>query len=100
MLDQGLQQLRQSVVKPRIKPWVDTFGSHNIDDEEFTNQEANDPFIQQLILNLDGLLATFKKSLTTSNYDALVAILSEEVTSQLEKVSMKIVLQSIGRSSI
>ena len=89
-LIQGIQQLRQSVVKPRIKPWVDTFlGGHEINDEEYGDCEANDPFVQTLILNLDGLLTSFKKSLTSNNYDALVNIMVIEVTLQLEKVVFK-----------
>ena len=83
-------QLRQSVVKPRVKPWVDTFiGGHEINEEEYADSEANDPFVQSLILNLDGLLTSFKKSLTPNNYDALVNILTAEVTQQLEKVVLK-----------
>ncbi len=50
--EQGLQQLRQSVVKPRVKPWMDSFASHDIGEEEFADYEANDPFVQTLILNL------------------------------------------------
>ena len=85
----GMQQLRQSSVKPRIKPWMDEFVSHDIDDDRFADYEANDPFIQKLIRNLDGLLVGFKNSLTTNNYDGLVSILTNEVTSQLEKVVLK-----------
>ncbi|XP_040577754.1 conserved oligomeric Golgi complex subunit 4 [Lepeophtheirus salmonis] len=96
VLNQGLQQLRQSSVKPRIKPWVDNFGSHDIDEEEFDSNEANDPFIQQLIINLDGLLSSFKSSLTPSNYEAFICIVSEEVTVQLEKVVMKSSFSRLG----
>ena len=82
--------MRQSVVKPRIKPWVDTFlGGHEITEDEYADSEANDPFVQTLILNLDGLLTSFKKSLTANNYDALVNILAVEVTVQIEKVVFK-----------
>ena len=89
ILDAGMQQLRQSSVKPRIKPWMDEFVSHDIDDDRFADYEANDPFIQKLVRNLDGLLVGFKNSLTTNNYDGLVSILTNEVTSQLEKVVLK-----------
>ena len=84
-----MQQLRQSAVKPRIKPWMDTFVSHDIGEDEFSDYEANDPFVQNLIRNLDGLLAGFKKSLSENNYDSLVSILTSEVTAQLEKAVLK-----------
>ena len=97
VLDQGIQQLRQSVVKPRIKPWVDTFlGGHEINEDEYADSEANDPFVQNLIINLDGLLTSFKKSLTAKNYDALVNILVVEVTLQLEKVVFKSRFSRLG----
>ena len=57
--------------------------------EDFANYEANEPFIQNLIMNLDGLLALFKGSVTTSNYDTLVSILATEVTTHMEKVVIK-----------
>jgi hypothetical protein len=57
--------------------------------EDFANYEANEPFIQNLIMNLDGLLALFKGSVTASNYDTLVSILATEVTTHMEKVVIK-----------
>ena len=48
--------IRQSVIKPRIKPWVDTFPSHDITEDTFADYEANDPFVQTFIMNLDSLL--------------------------------------------
>ena len=51
-----MQLLRQSVIKPRIKPWVDTFPSHDITEDTFADYEANDPFVQTFIMNLDSLL--------------------------------------------
>ena len=97
VLEQGIQQLRQAVVKPRIKPWVDTFlGGHEINEEGYADSEANDPFVQNLILNLDGLLTSFKRSLTPKNYDALVNILVVEVTLQLEKAVFKSKFSRLG----
>ena len=97
VLEQGIQQLRQAVVKPRIKPWVDTFlGGHEINEEGYADSEANDPFVQNLIINLDGLLTSFKRSLTPKNYDALVNILVVEVTLQLEKAVFKSKFSRLG----
>ncbi len=94
--EQGMQQLRQSAVKPRIRPWMDDFVSHDIDDEQFADYEANDPFVQNLIRNLDALLFGFKRSLTTGNYDGLVSILTTEVTLQLEKAVLKSSFSRLG----
>ncbi len=89
VLEQGLQQLRQSVVKPRVRPWMDAFVPHDLTEDSFSDYEANDPFVQQLVLNLDSFLGSFKRQLTPANYDALVSILATEVTAQLEKAVMK-----------
>lgn len=40
-------------------------------------------------MNLDGLLALFRGSVTTNNYDTLVSILATEVTTHMEKVVIK-----------
>lgn len=84
-----MQLLRQSVIKPRIKPWVDSFPTHDINEDTFADFEANDPFVQTLIMNLDGLLSSFKGSLTANNYETLVAMMASEVTLQVEKAAMK-----------
>ncbi len=34
LFEQGMNQLRQSAVKPRIKPWMDTFVCHDIDENQ------------------------------------------------------------------
>ncbi|XP_071957457.1 conserved oligomeric Golgi complex subunit 4-like [Antedon mediterranea] len=98
VLDYGLSQLNTSAIKPRIKPWVDTYQSvsHSITEEEFSNYEANDPFIQEFMINLETLLLTFKESLTSSNYDALVSLLTTAVTAQLEKTVLKMTFNRLG----
>ncbi|XP_041454635.1 conserved oligomeric Golgi complex subunit 4-like [Lytechinus variegatus] len=98
VLEYGLSQLNTSAIKPRIKPMVDVFlsTSHNISEEEFSNYEANDPFVQDFIMNLEQLLNEFKDLLTSSNYDALVSLLTNEVTVQLEKAVLKSVFNRLG----
>ncbi|XP_024946746.1 conserved oligomeric Golgi complex subunit 4 isoform X2 [Cephus cinctus] len=91
VVDYGLEQLRVSAVKPRITPWVDAFQSvnHHINEDELLRYETDEPFVQTLVMNLEGLLQAFKSSLTTSNYDALIGILTAEVTARLEKVVLR-----------
>ena len=70
--------------------------SHVIGETEFADFEANDPFIQHLIVNLDGLLKGFKVSLSVNNYDALVSLLTTETTLQLEKAVFKSKFSRLG----
>lgn len=57
--------------------------------EEFASYEADEPFVQNLIHNLEGLLSSFKPKLTFANYDSLVGHVASEVTAHMEKVIMK-----------
>lgn len=94
----GISQLRATAVKPRVKPWVDTFNttSHDIKEEEFVCYEANDPFSQTLMVQVDGLLGSFLPLLTEDNYKSLVSVLVSEVAEQLEKAVFKSSFNRLG----
>ena len=98
LIDHGLTQLRVNVLKPRVKPFVDNFVaiSHDISEEDFANYEANDPWVQALIVCVDGLLTTFRQSLTPNNYDGLVAQLTAEIVTRLEKAVAKSAFNRLG----
>ena len=97
-LDSSLAALRTSVVKPRVKPWIDGFSlvTHNLTEEMFSDFAANDPWVQQTILNIDTLLKSFKLSLTQTNFDSFVNIVASEVTVQLEKAVTKSSFNRLG----
>ncbi|EDW87946.1 conserved oligomeric Golgi complex subunit 4 [Drosophila yakuba] len=97
-VDFGMQQLRSSVIKPRLNPWINQFlnYSHNLNEEELAAYEAGETFVQFFIVQLDGLLNSFKNSLSPRNYDALVSILATEVTIQLERAIKKISFNRLG----
>lgn len=98
LIELGHNQLRVNVLKPRVKPFVDNFAafSHDISEEEFANYEANDPWVQALIVCVDSLLASFKESLTSNNYDGLVAQLTAEIVVRLEKAVSKSTFNRLG----
>ncbi|KAG0730329.1 Conserved oligomeric Golgi complex subunit 4 [Chionoecetes opilio] len=122
----GISQLRATAVKPRVKPWVDIFNtiSHDIQEvlvmalealheeakplglevswlktkvqNQFASYEANDPFSQTLMVQVDGLLGSFTSLLTEENYKALVGVLVSEVAEQLEKAVFKSSFNRLG----
>ena len=96
--DFGFGQLSSAAVKPRIKPLVDSFlsTSHNLTEEEFSNYEANDPWVQHSIMTLDTTLNTFKEAMTSSNYDRFATAVSAEITQQLEKAVTKTGFNRLG----
>lgn len=91
VVESGIQQLRNSAIKPRINPWIDRFTSysHKLSDEELSVYEAGETFIQLLIVQLDDLMGSFKKVMSEKNYDIFIMILASDVTSQFEKVIKK-----------
>merc|ERR1719239_1260902 len=98
IVDFGFSHLGSSAVKPRIKPLVDTFlsTSHNLSEEDFSNYEANDPWVQNFIVSLDTTLNTFKEAMTSSNYDRFATAMSAEITQQLEKAVTKTGFNRLG----
>ncbi|XP_054719485.1 LOW QUALITY PROTEIN: conserved oligomeric Golgi complex subunit 4-like [Uloborus diversus] len=90
LINSGRSHLCVTIVKPRVKPWVDAFqsASHIITEDEFSQYEANDgmrPFIQNFIISIDTFLKSLKSNMTTNNFDALVSLLASELTLQFEK---------------
>lgn len=98
IINYGMKQLKESAIKPRISSWFTYFTevSHELSDDEFSNYEANEPFIRKLISKIDEFLNSFKESLTSSNYDTLVNILTLEITRYFEKVVFKSRFNRLG----
>ncbi|XP_016051925.1 PREDICTED: conserved oligomeric Golgi complex subunit 4 isoform X2 [Miniopterus natalensis] len=91
LLQEGLTELNNTVIKPQVQPWINTFlsVSHNIEEEEFNDYEANDPWVQQFILNLEQQMAEFKASLSPVIYDNLTSLMTSFVAVELERVVLK-----------
>ncbi|XP_037085563.1 conserved oligomeric Golgi complex subunit 4-like [Pollicipes pollicipes] len=94
----GLKQLRSSAIKPRVKPWADGFTavSHDITEDEFSQYEADDPFVSQLVARVDGLLASFRDALLPASGQALVRAVIEEIATQLERNVLKSRFNRLG----
>ncbi|XP_021025842.1 conserved oligomeric Golgi complex subunit 4 [Mus caroli] len=98
LLQEGLAELNSSAVKPQVQPWINTFlsVSHSIEEEEFNDYEANDPWVQQFILNLEQQMAEFKASLSPVIYDSLTGLMTSLVAVELEKVVLKSTFNRLG----
>ncbi|KFO24645.1 conserved oligomeric Golgi complex subunit 4 [Fukomys damarensis] len=98
LLQEGLAELSSTAVKPQVQPWINTFlsVSHNIEEEEFNDYEANDPWVQQFILNLEQQMSEFKTSLSPVIYDSLTSLLTSLVAVELEKVVLKSSFNRLG----
>lgn len=90
-IDFGMQQLRSSALKPRLHGWVDDFlnYSHNLSEEELAAYEAGETFMQKLVIELDGLLNSFKDALCSRNYEIVVGMVATDATVRMERVMKK-----------
>uniref|UniRef100_A0A4W3ILK2 Conserved oligomeric Golgi complex subunit 4 n=1 Tax=Callorhinchus milii TaxID=7868 RepID=A0A4W3ILK2_CALMI len=98
LLQEGLAELNSTAVKPQLKPWINGFLSvtHNIEEEEFNDYEANDPWVQQFIVNLEQLMAEFKVGLSPVIYDHLTSLMTSLIAIELEKVVLKSTFSRLG----
>lgn len=98
-IDFGMQQLRSSALKPRLHGWVDDFLNygHSLSEEELAAYEAGETFMQKLVIELDGLLNSFKETLCGRNYEILVGMVATDVTVRLERVVKKTTFNRVRR---
>ncbi|KAF6077132.1 component of oligomeric golgi complex 4 [Phyllostomus discolor] len=98
LLQEGLTELNNTAIKPQVQPWINTFlsVSRNIEEEEFNDYEANDPWVQQFILNLEQQMAEFKASLSPVIYDNLTSLMTSFVAAELERVVLKSTFNRLG----
>ncbi|KAF6077128.1 component of oligomeric golgi complex 4 [Phyllostomus discolor] len=81
LLQEGLTELNNTAIKPQ---------------EEFNDYEANDPWVQQFILNLEQQMAEFKASLSPVIYDNLTSLMTSFVAAELERVVLKSTFNRLG----
>lgn len=98
LLQEGLTELNTTAIKPQVKPWISSFLSisHNIEEEEFNDYEANDPWVQQLIVNLEQLMAEFKTALSPVIYDTLTSLMTSLISIEMEKTVLKCSFSRLG----
>ncbi|MBN3311009.1 COG4 protein, partial [Amia calva] len=98
LLQEGLTELNNTAIKPQVKPWISSFLSisHNIEEEEFNEYEANDPWVQQFIVSLEQLMAEFKASLSPIIYDNLSSLTTSLVALEMEKTVLKCTFSRLG----
>uniref|UniRef100_A0A8C1GUN9 Conserved oligomeric Golgi complex subunit 4 n=1 Tax=Cyprinus carpio TaxID=7962 RepID=A0A8C1GUN9_CYPCA len=98
LLQEGLQELNNTSIRPQVKPWISSFlsVSHNIEEEEFSDYEANDPWVQQLIVQLEQLMAEFKVGLSPVIYDTLTSLMTSLIAMEMEKTVFKCTFSRLG----
>ncbi|XP_035399268.1 conserved oligomeric Golgi complex subunit 4 [Cygnus atratus] len=98
LLQEGVNDLNNTAIKPQVKPWINLFLSisHSIEEEEFSEYEANDPWVQQFIVHLEQQMTEFKAGLSPVIYDNLTGLTTSLIATELEKVLLKSSFNRLG----
>uniref|UniRef100_A0A915JXX6 Conserved oligomeric Golgi complex subunit 4 n=1 Tax=Romanomermis culicivorax TaxID=13658 RepID=A0A915JXX6_ROMCU len=91
-------QLMNVAAKQRLKLIAERFAdySHILDENQFNEYEASDPFMEYFVTTLDSLLETFRKNLSDNNYDQFFKFVADETAKQLEKTIFKCSFNRLG----
>lgn len=94
IITSGLSQLCSSVLKPRIKTWIEAFVScnHILSEEDVISYESTEglrPFMQNFLISIDAILKSLRESLTQNNSDTLLSLFSTELTQRLGDAVLK-----------
>lgn len=94
----GFRQLQSSLVEPKTLAWMEPFYEQNftLDEPEFAQTVADNPFVVALVRNIDVTLAEFRARLTPNNYNMLVVAVAAETAAQLERAVMKTEFNRLG----
>lgn len=98
----GFCQLQASLIEPKLQVWMEPFYEQNykMTESQFSQTEADNPFVQTLVLNIDKTFREFKAKLTANNYDMLVVVMAAESAVQLEKAVMKTEFNRLGSMAL
>jgi len=98
ILKMALKGLNDNALKPELKPLVANFlsVSHNITEDEHDNYEANDPWVDEFIFNLQNLLYKFENTLLPNIYEELIRYVVNDIVERLEKSVFKTSFNRLG----
>ena len=106
LVENGIKELNNSALKHEVKPLIEDFRGkimlvstvfwlclldvpHDIDDDEFAEAEANEPWVQNVLIHLHTVLESFKPRMSPESFDQLVSYLTNTVANTLERAVLK-----------
>ncbi|CAL8073141.1 unnamed protein product [Calicophoron daubneyi] len=87
LLDSGIDQLTNSVVRAEAKSVLQPFASmrYDLTEDDLDMYAANDPWIEACLGELDNFLKPFRVALSNGNNDRIVSALTTELVRRLEQ---------------
>ncbi|VDK43066.1 unnamed protein product [Anisakis simplex] len=94
----GVEKLCAAAFRPKLKTSAELYldVSHSLSEQDLSDFEGADPFMDAFIASLDKQLAVFEPVLVQSNYQELLCSVCAEVNRQLERVILKSVFNRLG----
>ncbi|KAM7406174.1 hypothetical protein PAMP_000568 [Pampus punctatissimus] len=97
LFSQGAGSGEQAKIESCLSDLVNTSAKFkDLLQEEFNDYEANDPWVQQLIVNLEQLMGEFKTALSSVIYDTLTSLMTSLISLEMEKTVLKCSFSRLG----
>ena len=61
----------------------------------FSQYEAEDPWVQVFVADLDEFISSFRNTLSSANYESLISLVAGELTYQMERAVLKIAFNRV-----
>jgi hypothetical protein len=83
----GVACVVRSVLVPALEPAISAFSSfsHSLSEEDFSNYEVNDPFVQQLLIAIESALSDIKVKLIPAVFEHVFSELTTELAVLMEQ---------------
>lgn len=94
----GVGCVVRSVLLPALEPAISAFSSfsHSLSEEDFSDYEVNDPFVQQLLIAIESALSDIKVKLIPAVFEHVFSELTTELAVLLEQQILSCQFNQLG----
>ncbi|KAI9357524.1 COG4 transport protein-domain-containing protein [Pilaira anomala] len=89
LLQNGLEQLLNQILKPRIRPlFQDAYREvkYVLEEDEYNEADIEDRFVKRFRRGFEKLISIYRRTLTDTNFSTLMGLILEALTSQWERI--------------
>ncbi|GAA5799304.1 hypothetical protein HPULCUR_004715 [Helicostylum pulchrum] len=89
LLQNGLEQLLNQILKPRIRPlFQDAYREvkYVLEEEEYNEADIEERFVKRFRRGFENLIGIYRHTLTDNNFSTLMGLILEALTSQWERI--------------
>lgn len=89
LLQNGIEQLINQILKPRIRPlFQEAYKEvkYVLEEEEYNEADIEERFVKRFRRGFENLINTYRRTLTDNNFSTLMGLLLEALTAQWERI--------------